>query len=482
MAFFNAQLSKWILPMMVLLSILCFAIATVLAVVAAVGSDACLSDSSSGSPQITIVSIMNTTSSDEVWRTLVFDVASGCTSEVSIDYISKLHLETQRIINFIWKSLSQVDSVGQGNLVEYCDADENLIEFLDGVRELAKILYSAQRALKSANETLSCERLYPIYDNAVNELICDESVSAAAWGFVLFLTMGVASMGIVSLRASWRYHVAEDKIFDESEVAGNIILDEHEEYLHYISAYKHEWEEYRGVNRLPEVPDREEDSTDSSSSTDSDGENFLPVNVGIAYSEASSVSDSDIVSETSSIEVIDDPDEAFNPYQSSDSQTISTAASVDNISFLSLTVSKTFENEAVEVHPTRINLIPPSLLQERADQERDDFDDHLFLTDDDASRDDEGELPANEKVEVPKSQVQIIKTKYKMVPSTIRRPNKTDIATAATTQRIRNRPSISQILDELEELSTSKLATPTSGRNAPLRGGFKRIDPPSKIC
>lgn len=476
---FREMLSKWILPMLLVLSIFCFMIAMVLAVAGAVGTDTCLADSSSGSPYDTIINILNSTSSTESWRTLALDVASGCTNEISNDYITKLHQETQRIINFIWKSLSEVDSVGQGNLVEYCGADEKLVEFLDGVRDLAKMLYSAQRALKSANETLSCESLYPLYDSAVNELICDDTVSATAWGFVLFLTMGVASMGIVSLRASWSYNVAEDKIFDESEVVENIILDEHEEYLHYISAYKHEWEEYRGVNRLPEVPNHDEGSTDSSSSTEPENGNFHPANVGIAYSEASSVSDSDIVSETPSIEVIDEPDQAFNPYRSSDSHTISPAASVDNISFLSLSVSKTFENEAVEVHPTTIHSLPPSLLQERVDQERDDFDDHLFLTDDDISRDDDREPPdiTNEKVEVPKSQVQIIKTKYKMVPSTMRRPNKADIVVAPA-PHIRSRPSISQILDELEELSTSKLATPSPGRISSLRGGFTGMDPP----
>lgn len=480
---FREMLSKWILPLMVFLSISCFAIAMVFAVAAAVGSDACLADSSSGSPQITIEKVLNTTFSTEVWLTLALDVASGCTNEVSIEYVAKLHQETQRIINFIWKSLAQVDAVGQGNLVEYCGADDDLVEFLDGVRKLVKKLYSAQRALKSANETLSCENLYPIYDSAVNELICDDTVSATAWGFVLFLTMGVASMVILSLRASWSYNVAEDKIFDDSEVVENIILDEHEEYLHYISAYKHEWEEYRGVNRLPEVPNHEEGSTDSSSSTEPDGENFRPSNVGIAYSEASSVTDSDIVSETPSIEVTEGPDQAFNPYQSSDSQTIATAASVDNISFLSLAVSKTFEDEAVEVHPTKLQFIPPSLLQQRTDQDRDDFDDHLFLTDDDMSRDDEREPPdtTNENVEAPKSQVQIIKTKYKMVPSTMRRPIKTDVGIVPTTppaQPIRNRPSISQILDELEELSTTKLATPSSVRKASSRSAIHKIEPP----
>lgn len=33
---------------------------------------------------------------------------------------------------------------------------------------------------------------------------------------------------------------------DETDVAENMVLDEHEEYLAYISRYKHEWQEYEG--------------------------------------------------------------------------------------------------------------------------------------------------------------------------------------------------------------------------------------------
>jgi hypothetical protein len=31
-------------------------------------------------------------------------------------------------------------------------------------------------------------------------------------------------------------------------VADNMIMDEHEEYLAYISKYKHEWQEYKGID------------------------------------------------------------------------------------------------------------------------------------------------------------------------------------------------------------------------------------------
>jgi hypothetical protein len=453
---FQNFLSRWTLPTLIVLSSICFALATMLAIGAAVGTDACTSGSESGSPYDTISHIINTTSVSESWRGYALDVASGCHGSGKIYYIVKLRREIQRIQNFIWNSLSQVDSVGQQNLIDYCGADHRLVELLNASRNLTKILYSAQRAIKKANETLLCENTFPIYDTAVNELICKDTVGALAWGFVLFFTIGVASMGIISLRASWSYKVAEDKIFDDSEVAENVILDEHEEYLHYISAYKHEWEEYRGVNRIPEVQQNHEDgSTDSSSSTEPEEANRFPTTLGIASGDTSTVNHADTVTENPSIEVVDGLDQAFNPYSTSDSQSLSTSASVDNISFLSLNASKEGEKQ-VDSGRTVVFNLPPSLLQENTDQERDDYNDHFFLNDEDGSLDEcrEQASTMSSAVEIPKSQGQVIRTKYIMVPSAAKRPN-TEIEPVG---KIRNRLSISKILDELEEISTSKLA------------------------
>jgi len=55
-------------------------------------------------------------------------------------------------------------------------------------------------------------------------------------------------MAMVGLRASLYNHFGEEEVYDESDEADNMIVNEHEEYLAYISKYRHEWEEYRGLN------------------------------------------------------------------------------------------------------------------------------------------------------------------------------------------------------------------------------------------
>jgi hypothetical protein len=73
-------------------------------------------------------------------------------------------------------------------------------------------------------------------------------MAASSWAFVLFLSVGVVTMAMVSIRASWIQNIQEGKIYHEDEVAENMMLDEHEEYLAYISRYKHEWQEYEGID------------------------------------------------------------------------------------------------------------------------------------------------------------------------------------------------------------------------------------------
>ena len=63
----------------------------------------------------------------------------------------------------------------------------------------------------------------------------------------MFFSLGVASLAIISMRASWMQRLPEEKIYDEDDVAENMLVDEHEEYLAYISRYRHEWQEYDGV-------------------------------------------------------------------------------------------------------------------------------------------------------------------------------------------------------------------------------------------
>lgn len=153
-----------------------------------------------------------------------------------------------------------------------------LESLLVDARNLAKLLTTIRRSLDSAATSVSCPRINPLYVSLVHDAICTDATAAVARGFAMFLLLSISLMIMISLRASWLHIITEEKVYhNERDMAQNMILDEHEEYLAYISKYKHEWEEYRGFdnNELgSEVKEEEqEEGWSSASSTSFDGSN-----------------------------------------------------------------------------------------------------------------------------------------------------------------------------------------------------------------
>jgi len=180
--------------------------------------------------------------------------------------IDQIQSVVQDIIDSIWQQISMIDAVGSSKIVQICGGND-LENLLSTARSLAKILTSIRRLLESTSGSLSCSRINPIYVTTVQDAVCTKAASAVSSGFFMFLILGLALLAMISLRASWLQNIKQEKVYhDESEVAENMILDEHEEYLAYISKYKHEWQEYRGFDE--QAMDRSAGSEDDGSFSD----------------------------------------------------------------------------------------------------------------------------------------------------------------------------------------------------------------------
>lgn len=177
--------------------------------------------------------------------------------------IELLKKVVQKNIDTIWQQISRIDSMGREQIMETCGGYE-LEDLLLTARDLAKFLTTIRRSLDITSTSLSCPRINPLYSLAAHDTVCTNVATATASGFFLFLLLGLSLMTMMSLRASWLQNIKEEKVYhDESEVAENMILDEHEEYLAYISKYKHEWQEYRGFDEKPINPQMEVDDEGS---------------------------------------------------------------------------------------------------------------------------------------------------------------------------------------------------------------------------
>jgi hypothetical protein len=208
-----------------------------------------LSSSSNGSPDQTIQEILSIVGNE--MEDTTFQIISASTNQCEgpdpTEDIQILKEAIQDYIDNIWRQISKIDSVGRAEVIEKCGGDKVFTDMLTGAREIAKILTTIRRSLSSTVEAIGCESINSIYTQASHDIMCTETLSASVYGFITFLIMWICVMIMISLRASWLRNIEEEKVYhDETEVAENMVLDEHEEYLAYISRYKHEWQEYEG--------------------------------------------------------------------------------------------------------------------------------------------------------------------------------------------------------------------------------------------
>lgn len=248
---FQRFMSFVVLPFLILTATICWLMLMALSLSTMVGTDICLTSSSSGSPDETILEILSTVGNriDGTTYQTVSPYIDQCRGASPTQDVEDLKLEIQEYIDNIWRQISKIDSVGRATVIEKCGDTEEFQEMLTGARNLAMSLTSIRRELSNIEKSIGCTTIHPIYIQAAHDIVCTESLSASAYGFVTLLVMWISVMTMISLRASWLRNTEDEKVYhDETEVAENMVLDEHEEYLAYISRYKHEWQEYEGFS------------------------------------------------------------------------------------------------------------------------------------------------------------------------------------------------------------------------------------------
>ncbi|CAB9498006.1 expressed unknown protein [Seminavis robusta] len=278
-------MSYGVLPTLAALCIMCVILAIATTVATAASSDFCLQGSSSGSPDFTVPEMLVAHGDFANSTKHQFFVAytAGCTGPEPTRALENLERASQDTVDEIWTRISAVDSYGRSQVAEACGGS-GLDEIMSAARNIAKLLTKVRRALDSASDSLACDRISPMYEATIHTSMCTNFAAATAWGSITFFILGTAIMVLISLRASWRVNIDEDRIYHhESEVAENMIVDEHEEYLRYISRYKHEWQEYNGFGSAGTSMSMKKSTSFSASEG---GEDDLCSN----YSESGSVS------------------------------------------------------------------------------------------------------------------------------------------------------------------------------------------------
>ena len=255
---FQQILSYGILPLLVITSVLAWILAAAAAVSTIVADDTCNHGSSDGYPQQTVIDVLdhfNMTASNSSAK-FVLAYTGNCVENASdptegLKYVENI---VQADVDDLWAVLDELDRLGKSKIIRACGGEEDQIEkvLLDS-RNLARSLTTVRRAMALVSTSLSCDRLYPLYVDSIEGTVCSDTTPPIAWAFLIFCVMGMSTLAMITLRASWSHELEADDLYSEDEVDENMFVDEYEEYLAYISKYKHEWEEYEGLDTTMSV-------------------------------------------------------------------------------------------------------------------------------------------------------------------------------------------------------------------------------------
>lgn len=198
--------------MMILLSMACWIIAMGGSVVAAISVDACLSGSKTGSPQNTIEGMLTAygvQSTDPIYGYVSAYLSKCSHSDGPSKSIEDLMGKVQVLTDEMSHVLSKIGNIGQEDLNIYCTGKDRIDFFLKGSNAVTQCLADIQSGLKGLDVAFSCERVHHLYDEAVNKSVCSTAASSIATGFIYFVFIGILTMVLISLRASWQQEVGD---------------------------------------------------------------------------------------------------------------------------------------------------------------------------------------------------------------------------------------------------------------------------------
>eukprot|EP00547_Thalassionema_nitzschioides_P011092 CAMPEP_0194259380 /NCGR_PEP_ID=MMETSP0158-20130606/43430_1 /TAXON_ID=33649 /ORGANISM="Thalassionema nitzschioides, Strain L26-B" /LENGTH=612 /DNA_ID=CAMNT_0038999155 /DNA_START=572 /DNA_END=2407 /DNA_ORIENTATION=+ len=272
-----------------------------------VSVDICTAGGRPGGPDTTIRDIVNhhfTDKNDTLYK-LITDYTSGCEMHDPLNRLTVIESNMQTWISLSWKELSNIDEIGRQHFESVCG--HPLDGFLSVAYDVTKSFSTIRTSLDNTKNALNCTKINPIYSGVVHDEVCGEIVTGLGVGFVWLLLLSICLMVMLSLRASWLQEIEQSDrsatVYDEGEEV--LIHDEYEEYLQYISKYKHEWEVYEGINSGSVEGDSKAESTGSipnvehvylsnSSNSESNSASFCDDDSGFASSQAESTIPDDI--------------------------------------------------------------------------------------------------------------------------------------------------------------------------------------------
>eukprot|EP00586_Coscinodiscus_wailesii_P022786 CAMPEP_0172497228 /NCGR_PEP_ID=MMETSP1066-20121228/96904_1 /TAXON_ID=671091 /ORGANISM="Coscinodiscus wailesii, Strain CCMP2513" /LENGTH=547 /DNA_ID=CAMNT_0013269875 /DNA_START=144 /DNA_END=1787 /DNA_ORIENTATION=- len=219
--FFQCMQSWIVLPIFTILTLASWIAAAVFALGMVGNADMCSGGKAPGSPDATVVSLMNELQMDPyslVYGSVEY-IVEGCRAETPFLFVSNYQSAVSIAASTTQTYVNTLDNLGTEYLQQNCAGDVTSIQ---GTLQLLETNLSEQS--KNTLEAISltdCQPLNEIYVQAAHDATCDYSVTALIWIFASLMVLAVCGLTVITLRAAW-LHIKRHDVggADVSQVIG----------------------------------------------------------------------------------------------------------------------------------------------------------------------------------------------------------------------------------------------------------------------
>lgn len=203
---FYQCMQTWIvLPIFSILTIASWILAGAFGITMVMNSDFCSGGASPGSPDNTIVSIMDEQGMDPY--SLVYEsaeyVAMGCRTENPFQFVTNYHEQVTVTASATQEYLNSMNDLGASYLSQNCPNPANITSIQSTLQTLNNDLMTLAETSFTTMSLLNCKDMNEIYVDASHDATCAYSIDALIWIFASLLVLSTCGMAVITMRSAW---------------------------------------------------------------------------------------------------------------------------------------------------------------------------------------------------------------------------------------------------------------------------------------
>mmetsp|Transcript_7519 Transcript_7519/g.17226 ORF Transcript_7519/g.17226 Transcript_7519/m.17226 type:complete len:524 (-) Transcript_7519:455-2026(-) len=254
MAMFDATLEPYeravvwlIMPLFMVIIVLTIFACAATSWAAVINADFC-SGGADKTPDATVREILdaqNFEQTDIVYESVVY-YTSQCNTKDPFAFVDEYQVQIDAAQKTVGAIITSLEAVTVARLSLLCGKDFG--PFLSSIRLMQTNLVTLGENAASAQNLLSCERILPIYTNAIYDGVCGASISGLTWTFSSLLVLSTMGVIMIMLRSSYLevdYYV-DDKAGGTNETTPDMYNAQEEAYPKRM-----DYEEDYGTSKQP---------------------------------------------------------------------------------------------------------------------------------------------------------------------------------------------------------------------------------------